>query len=119
VCVVAKCQHSGVTPGANSGGNGGPNQEFAAAFALELAGRTGVVALGLDTDGTDGPKLYARLTQLRQRGSKVGRCPRALQRPFHPRPSEGFVHYVPCEIAASSKLLKNVLKPNQTTLVDG
>lgn len=35
-----------------------------------------------------------------------------------PRPSEGFVHYLPCEISASSKLLTNILRPNQTTLVD-
>jgi len=35
-----------------------------------------------------------------------------------PRPTEGFVHYLPCEISASTQLLKNVLIPNQTTLVD-
>jgi glycerate 2-kinase len=40
---------------ANSGGSGGPNQEYAAAVALELAGDRGFAALGLDTDGTDGP----------------------------------------------------------------
>jgi glycerate 2-kinase len=57
-CVLIGGGESSV-PGANSGGNGGPNQEFAAAFALELAGQTGVVALGLDTDGTDGPTPFA------------------------------------------------------------
>lgn len=45
--------------GTNSGGCGGPNQEFVASFALEMAGQAGVVALGLDTDGTDGPTPYA------------------------------------------------------------
>lgn len=35
-----------------------------------------------------------------------------------PRPAEGFVHYLPCEISASTELLKSVLQPNQTTLVD-
>lgn len=35
-----------------------------------------------------------------------------------PRPTEGFVHYLPCEIKASRELLKNILLPNQTTLVD-
>jgi glycerate 2-kinase len=45
--------------GANSGGCGGPNQEFAVSFALELAEQSGVVALGLDTDGTDGPTPFA------------------------------------------------------------
>lgn len=36
------------------GGQGGPNQEYALALALELAGRPGVYALAADTDGTDG-----------------------------------------------------------------
>jgi glycerate-2-kinase len=40
-------------------GLGGPNQEFAAALALALDGRHGVAALGLDTDGTDGPTTVA------------------------------------------------------------
>lgn len=42
-----------------SAGSGGPNQEFAVSAALELEGTKGVVALGLDTDGTDGPTNYA------------------------------------------------------------
>jgi glycerate-2-kinase len=40
-------------------GSGGPNQEFAVSAALELDGASGMVALGLDTDGTDGPTNYA------------------------------------------------------------
>lgn len=40
-------------------GTGGPNQEFAMRLAVELDGVDGVVALGIDTDGTDGPTPYA------------------------------------------------------------
>ena len=35
-------------------GRGGPNQEYALALAMALAGTTGVAALAGDTDGTDG-----------------------------------------------------------------
>ena len=35
-------------------GRGGPNQEYALALALELAGTSGIAALAGDTDGTDG-----------------------------------------------------------------
>ncbi len=35
-----------------------------------------------------------------------------------PRPSSGFVHYLPCEIKATRDLLEKVLKPNSTTLID-
>jgi hydroxypyruvate reductase len=35
-------------------GRGGPNQEYALALALELAGTAGIAALAGDTDGTDG-----------------------------------------------------------------
>jgi len=35
-------------------GRGGPNQEYALALALNLAGAKGVAALAADTDGTDG-----------------------------------------------------------------
>jgi hydroxypyruvate reductase len=35
-------------------GRGGPNQEYALALAIELAGLAGVAALAADTDGTDG-----------------------------------------------------------------
>lgn len=34
------------------------------------------------------------------------------------RPDKGFVHYLPCEIKASSDLLEKALTPNGTTLVD-
>jgi glycerate 2-kinase len=36
------------------GGRGGPNQEYALALAIALAGTAGVAALAADTDGTDG-----------------------------------------------------------------
>jgi hydroxypyruvate reductase len=35
-------------------GRGGPNQEYALALAIELAGTRGIAALAGDTDGTDG-----------------------------------------------------------------
>ena len=35
-------------------GRGGPNQEYALALAVHLAGTTGIAALAGDTDGTDG-----------------------------------------------------------------
>jgi hypothetical protein len=37
---------------------------------------------------------------------------------IRPRPVEGFVSYVPCEIKASKEVLQKILKPNSTTLVD-
>jgi glycerate 2-kinase len=36
------------------GGRGGPNQEYALALAIHLAGAKGITALAADTDGTDG-----------------------------------------------------------------
>jgi glycerate-2-kinase len=36
-------------------GRGGPSQELALGFALEVAGRPGIGLCALDTDGTDGP----------------------------------------------------------------
>jgi hydroxypyruvate reductase/glycerate 2-kinase len=42
-----------------SAGEGGPNQEFAISAAMEISSLKGVVALGIDTDGTDGPTSYA------------------------------------------------------------
>ena len=36
------------------GGRGGPNQEYALALAVALAGAPGIAALAADTDGTDG-----------------------------------------------------------------
>lgn len=35
-----------------------------------------------------------------------------------PRPEEGFVHYVPAAFAANKKLLRDVVRPNETTLVE-
>lgn len=35
-----------------------------------------------------------------------------------PRPDNGFVHYLPCEIRASKELLEQALHPNSTTLID-
>lgn len=35
-----------------------------------------------------------------------------------PRPDQGFVHYLPCEITATRELLEKVLQPNMTTLID-
>lgn len=35
-----------------------------------------------------------------------------------PRPSEGFVHYLPCEIKSSKEVMQQFIQPNQTTLVD-
>jgi len=40
-------------------GQGGPNQEFAVGAALRLGDTEGVVIVGLDTDGTDGPSDFA------------------------------------------------------------
>jgi len=37
---------------------------------------------------------------------------------IRPRPVEGAVHFLPCELEASQEVLKSVLQPNQTTLVD-
>lgn len=35
-----------------------------------------------------------------------------------PRPADGFVRYLPCEVRASKSLLGEALQPNSTTLVD-
>ena len=40
-------------------GRGGPSQELALSFAIEIAGLKGVCGLALDTDGTDGPTSIA------------------------------------------------------------
>jgi hypothetical protein len=37
---------------------------------------------------------------------------------INPRPTEGFVRFVPCEIIANKELLDIALKPNSTTLID-
>ncbi len=40
-------------------GVGGPNQEYALAFAREIAGRAGIALLAADTDGVDGNRDVA------------------------------------------------------------
>jgi len=40
-------------------GEGGPSQELALGFALEIAGQRGICLCSLDTDGTDGPTAIA------------------------------------------------------------
>ena len=57
-CVIAGGETT-VTIEGGFKGEGGPNQEFALSAARELDGIAGVVVLGLDTDGTDGPTDYA------------------------------------------------------------
>lgn len=54
-CVILSGGEAGVTftPG-KSGGRGGPNQEYALALALALAGAPGIAAIAGDTDGIDG-----------------------------------------------------------------
>ncbi|MDT4841312.1 D-glycerate 2-kinase [compost metagenome] len=47
-----------ILPGTKPG-KGGPNQEWALAVALEIQGNDQVAALGIDTDGTDGPTPFA------------------------------------------------------------
>lgn len=37
---------------------------------------------------------------------------------IQPRPTEGFVHYLPCDLQASAELLREVLQPNQTSLIE-
>ncbi|MES2656372.1 MAG: phospholipase [Bacteroidota bacterium] len=37
---------------------------------------------------------------------------------INPRPLEGFVRFVPCQITANDELLDKVFKPNSTTLID-
>jgi hypothetical protein len=37
---------------------------------------------------------------------------------IYPRPTGGFVRYIPCQISANSELLDKVFKPNSTTLID-
>ena len=65
-------------------GVGGPNQEYALALAIALAGAQGIVALAADTDGTDGGRgeptdpagAIIDPTTL-QRAKEVGRDPSA------------------------------------------
>jgi hypothetical protein len=37
---------------------------------------------------------------------------------INPRPEEGFIRYLPCQINASRELLEKILKPDCTTLID-
>jgi glycerate 2-kinase len=53
-CVLISGGETTVRVG-DSGGEGGPNQEFALSFALELGDDAAVTTLALGTDGTDGP----------------------------------------------------------------
>lgn len=53
-CVVVSGGETTVTL-SDDAGEGGPNQEFALAFARGIAGVSDVTALALGTDGTDGP----------------------------------------------------------------
>ena len=42
-----------------SSGKGGPSQELALGFAIEVSGKRGICIAAIDTDGTDGPSDYA------------------------------------------------------------
>ena len=53
-CIVITGGETTVTL-TDAAGDGGPNQEFAVQFALEIADLSGVAALAIGTDGTDGP----------------------------------------------------------------
>jgi hydroxypyruvate reductase len=66
-------------------GRGGPNQEYALALAIELAGTHGIAGLAGDTDGTDGgegsaqdPAGAAVDGETTQRASKLGLDPAAF-----------------------------------------
>jgi len=37
---------------------------------------------------------------------------------IQPRPDDGFIRYLPCEIEASPELFKKIIQPNSTTMVD-
>jgi glycerate 2-kinase len=65
-------------------GEGGPSQELALGFALEVAGRRGFCLAALDTDGTDGPTDMAggladgtSVERAREKGLDVYQCLRA------------------------------------------
>jgi hypothetical protein len=68
----------------------------------------------LMTDGEAVPDPRAAGEWLRKARPGVDRLGLRLT----PRPTEGFVHYAACSIAAAPKLLKSLLRPNETTLVD-
>ncbi|MNY17097.1 hypothetical protein D3C86_1503960 [compost metagenome] len=37
---------------------------------------------------------------------------------IRPRPDDGFIRYLPCEIHASKELFDKALKPNATTMIE-
>lgn len=51
---VALLSGGELTVTVHGGGRGGPNQEYALALAVALAGRDGIAALAADSDGADG-----------------------------------------------------------------
>jgi len=62
-------------------GQGGPSQELALGFALEVNGRKGICIAAIDTDGTDGPSDFAggiadgyTVERARSRGIDVYAC---------------------------------------------
>ncbi len=57
-CALIACGENTVTV-PKGAGTGGPSQELALSLALHLDGLPGVVAVALDTDGTDGPTPFA------------------------------------------------------------
>jgi glycerate-2-kinase len=64
-----------------AGGEGGPSQELALGFALEIAGQRGICLCALDTDGTDGPTSIAgglvdgtTVQRAREKGLDCYRC---------------------------------------------
>lgn len=48
----------------------------------------------------------------------AGQSAKALGFRVTPRPVDGFVHYLPCQIQASKELLETALRPNSTALID-
>jgi len=55
--LIANGENTVVVP--EGSGTGGPSQELAASLALHIEGLANVVAVCLDTDGTDGPTEFA------------------------------------------------------------
>jgi len=53
-CAIIAAGENVVTIGSTVRGNGGPNQEFALAASLEIAGMNNIVIAAIDTDGYDG-----------------------------------------------------------------
>jgi glycerate-2-kinase len=57
-CVIIASGENTVTIDGECG-VGGPNQEFAAAACLDIAGMENIVIVSIDTDGSDGPTKFA------------------------------------------------------------